>query len=151
MKFITLILAFFLCCLLSQGQTITQSPDSLLRKIIQKNIVYPYFQGYDSSGVALIKIFKNKDSLTLTVLYASGIQFDIEEDENIILRINKSKDWFPNGYSALIPVYFYYHKEGYDIPVSNIAEAALQNHVKKLGKKVHLLSPIPIDGFETVR
>jgi len=135
----------------SFGQTTTHSCDSLFRKAIQKQIAFPYSNIADSSGATLIKVLKNGDSLYIDLLYTSSNQFDLNSDKGIRYRLNKYKENFPNGYLVYVPIYFDFYLEGeHKIPLDNNLKVELKRHIKMLGDKAHILTPVTIEGYQTV-
>jgi hypothetical protein len=67
------------------------------------------------------------------------------------LRLNKYKDQFPNGYIAFVPLYFDYYKEGEEIVPLNINYTEiLEQKVRNIGKKSHILRTIHISGYQAV-
>jgi len=145
-------LSFLVACSVVCAQNNKAAYDFSATKIIGQCIAYPYGQGYDSSGVALIKIKRTKDSLLLHTIYASGIQFDLEEDHSTIFHINRYKNKLVVAYTAIVPLYFYrYSSENELVPMYAAAETTLQNKIKMLGKNEHLLKPVSIFGYPTVR
>jgi hypothetical protein len=137
--------------LVTYGQTSDESYDSLLTKTIQKQIIFPDSNGIYSSGATIIRVYKGKDSLHLDILYASGTEFNLADDKGLRRRFNKHKDRFPDGYSAVVPLYFDMYKEGDEmIPLNIDSSQALQQKIKTLEKKYRVIRPIHFSGYPTV-
>lgn len=134
------------------GQLHKLSYDSSLIIDLRKNVGFPYNNnGTDSSGVALIRFFKNNDSLFIRSLYSSDNRFILENDKALIQRLNfKYKATFPNGYNVIIPLYFDYYKQGESDHYTGY-DNYLKREIKKLGNKIHVLMPVTIAGNEPVR
>ena len=138
---------------MSQGQVGKTSSDLTMIKALGQNILYPYCHGCDSSGLSLVKVYKYKDSLRVRSLYASDSRFNLEEDMQFIRRLNlKYKQRFSEGYTAIVPIYFYYYSEReVPDPIHPVAKSTLESKIKELTGKVHILKPITVAGYQIVR
>jgi hypothetical protein len=137
--------------MVSYGQTTMVAYDSLLIRTIQKQIIFPDSNGIYSTGATIIRVYKNNDSLYLDILYASGTEFNLADDKELRRRFNVHKDRFPNGYSAVVPLYFDMYKEGDEmIPLNIDSSNALQQEIKTIEKKYRVIRPIHISGYPTV-
>jgi hypothetical protein len=143
--------SLFILALATYGQTSAEAYDSLLTRTIQKQIIFPDSNGIYSTGVTIIRVYKNNDSLHLDVLYASGTEFNLTDDKELRRRFNMHKDRFPNGYSAVVPLYFDMYKEGDEmIPLNIDSSKALEQEIKTIEKKYRVIRPIHISGYPTV-
>ena len=150
MKKLIFLISFLVLAIISKSQSNKLYHDSLLTIMIKKQIGFPYDDGPDSSGVTLIKIYKQQDSLKLDIVYASAARFALSHDGGLIKRINRYKDKFPNGYKAFVPLYFVYDNGNSIVPTAATATKTLSQKIKSLGKKVHVLDPISIPGYAPV-
>lgn len=150
MKKLIFFISFLVLTLSGNGQSNKLYHDSLLTIMIKKQIGFPYDDGPDSSGVTLIKIYKQQDSLKMDIVYASAARFALANDGGLKKRINKYKERFPDGYKTYIPIYFVYDNGNSIVPTAATATKTLSQKIKRLGKKVHVLDPISIPGYAPV-
>jgi hypothetical protein len=149
-----LLLLIFLCARLhAAAQKDTRYYDSLIRKALSRFVAHPDCDVCDTAGIALLKVFKSKDSVYVKLLYASEPIYNIETDRSITKWLNKKyKDSFENKYKVLVPLYFQYSTEKRDpLPVSNDQKAALKKQIKKQGRKIHTAEPLTIIGYGAIR
>lgn len=105
----------------------------------------------DSSGITLIKVSKKADSLHVDIIYSSSNRYNLSRDEGIRYRLNKYKETFPDQYLAYVPIYFDFYLEGeHKIPIDNNYKVELEQQIKLLGDKSHVLKPVKINGYQTV-
>lgn len=150
MKKIIFLISFLMLVISVKSQSNKLFHDSLLTILIKKQIGFPYDDGPDSSGVTLIKIYKQQDSLKMVIVYASAARFALAQDGGLKKRINKYKEKFPDGYKTYIPVYFVYDSGNGIVPADPNAAKILSQKIKSLGKRVHVLDPINIPGYAPV-
>ena len=109
---ITLLSIFcFSIIFFAQGQEVNRKYDSLIARLIERNMHYDVCDTCPQTGVCVIKVLKT-DSIYVRLLYASSESFDLSQDRNLVQRLNKTGlNYIRENYSVIVPVYFYYNNQ----------------------------------------
>jgi len=153
MKQCALVFIIFSIALNAAAQKNTRFTDSVIKKIMLRIVAHPDCDVCDSTGIALLKVCKEKDSMQVKVVYASAAIYVIETDKYIARWLNKKyKELFKNKYKVLMPLYFQYYKENTTaIPLSDSQMKIVKKQIKKQGRNIHTTNAVSIVGYAPMR
>ena len=104
--FLSTIASFFI--LYVSGQQANYHYDSLIRRVIERNIELYTCENCPRTGICVIEVSKT-DSITIRILYASDGRIETNEQVQLAKRLNeKCNNFLKEHYSVIVPVYFYY-------------------------------------------
>ena len=130
-----------------KGQGGNRQYDSLIKRVVERSIIYDDCTGCPDTGVALLKIIKT-DSIAMKSLYASNVRYDYANDFNLLKRLNeRGRNYIREEYTVVVPLYFYYADK---IPSASLMKT-IEDKLKKIALTTHVMEPVIIIRFETQR
>jgi len=118
------------------GQQTNYRYDSLIRRVMERNIEPFTCENCPQTGICVIEVSKT-DSITIRILYASDGRIEKNEQLRLAKRLNeKCNNILKEHYSVIVPVHFYY--EG-DKPSDELMTSV--NSKLKLWKETKNVAP----------
>jgi len=114
--------------------------------MLERHLEFPKSVGKGENGMALIHIFKIKDSIVVRSIYASNKDYNFEMDRNLNKVANEKRAPLPKGYDVIVPAFFYglddQPKEG-----DPIITPEAKKVVDEIGRDIEVTSHITMITF----
>jgi hypothetical protein len=126
--------------------------DSLVLRTLQRALDSPQYPG-DSSGVIVIQVQKERDSIWLEPIYNSMRQYSLPLFRHIQSRLSfKNLQTISDGYKRIITVYLhFYTQSGKCSYPSEEIKLLAEKKVEALKRNIKVLTPITIIWYEPIR
>lgn len=125
--------------------------DSLITRTIERYINPPDCIDCDYTGISLLKIYREDDSVKIKTIYASGNGYNFDNDKGLSKGLTlKCKNYIGIKDTIVAPVYFYYNNGTLNLP-SEKSNSTANKKLRGLGKEMMLLEKIIITSYPAVR
>jgi len=144
---------FSICCLtiisFAYGQRANRQYDSLIKRVIERNVANARCDSCPRTGVCVIKVEKT-DSVRIGLLYASSETFDVTRNKTFLISMNRyCRDYIKEKYAVIVPLYFYFND---DSPADELlTDVELRIIDWKLKRHKNVTEPILFNTFEQRR
>jgi len=131
----------------TSAQETRNTLDTSIRRMLERNITFPESLSSGQNGIALLHIFKSKDSIIIRSLYSSYKDFDLGMDRNLTeianelalsLKLDKPE--------VIVPVIYHCFDEQHREPDLSLTPEA-KKVTNEMGRNIDVSTPVVMVGF----
>jgi hypothetical protein len=125
----------------SYGQNCeTDINQDFIKKIIDRNIDIPYGVECDYTGIGLVEIYKENDSVKMKSIYYSCSAYDFSNQRSLSKALNKyCKDSIPETCKIICPIIYYYNDNDSLQKPAEYKFAAMNQNIARFKKKKNVI------------